>query len=162
MCKRFLGYCMLYAPCRGMPETMVFVVFKLKNHQVFWHTHIICVYFMLNFGLIFILLWKCMSMVSSFYLCVVFVLLLLHLPACFISLWLIPYPTVDITNLGIHGLVDWLIDWLIDCVRARASVFVVRVWVFLWHVYLIMSGSTVFVDVIGKWRCNNIWALVFE
>jgi len=85
MCKSF-SCCLLYGPC------------------------IICVHFMLNFYFLRYLhniLKMYLSVISSFCFYVVFVLLLLHLSVCFVSLWLTPHPIVAITNLRIHGMNEW-------------------------------------------------------
>jgi len=54
-------------------------------------------------GLIFTVYWKRTSLWFRHFLCFI-VLLLLHLSLCFVSLWLIPHPTVAIKNLRIHGI----------------------------------------------------------
>jgi lipopolysaccharide export LptBFGC system permease protein LptF len=81
---------------------------------------IICVQFMSNFFLSSLhnIFKTCLSMVSSFCFCVVFVLLLLHLSVCFESLCLIPHLTVAITNLCIHGIS------VLVCVHAHVHVYV--------------------------------------
>jgi hypothetical protein len=53
---------------------------------------------------------KSISVISLFCLWMVFVLLLLHLSVCYVSLWLTLYPIVVITNLRIHGMYV-LITW---------------------------------------------------
>jgi len=53
---------------------------------------------------IYSILERYLSVVSSYCVCVVFVLFFLHLSVCYVSLWLIPHPTVAITNLRIHGM----------------------------------------------------------
>jgi len=83
MCKIFfISYCLLFGPC------------------------IMCVYFMSIFFLDYLhgILRKYLSVVSSYCVCVVFVLFFLHLSVCYVPLCLIPHPIFAITNLRIHGM----------------------------------------------------------
>jgi hypothetical protein len=63
-----------------------------------------------------------LSVVSSFCFCVVFVLLLLHLSVRFISLRLIPHPTVGITNLGMHEMNVCMYVCMYACMYVRTYV----------------------------------------
>jgi hypothetical protein len=84
VCESF-SYCLLYGPC------------------------VICVYFMSNFFCYhYSILEKCLYVVSSYCVCVVFILFLLHLSVYLVALWFIPHPIIDTTNLRIHGMLVWM------------------------------------------------------
>jgi hypothetical protein len=58
----------------------------------------------LDGGVIFRVFWKSIHLWFCQFVSVLFVLLLLHLSVCFVTSWLIPHPTIAITNLWTHGV----------------------------------------------------------